>query len=139
MKSIKVKLTVAEAADLFMATRSAIQTSKFAPAIFGFAMALNDKSLLPYYESFDRARLDLAKAHAGKDENGEPIMIVEGENSRFDIKDMAAFNAALAEVRDAEIEVDLMQVDLEKFPEQIAPAIVTGLMPIIKTPDAEAA
>ena len=134
-----MKMKTSDAIILAQAIGMAQMSGKFAPPKFGFALAINATALKSVTEAYDASRIALAKEHAAKDDMGEPVMIEENGSSRFEIPDMAAFNAALKTVQDAEVEVSLMKISLDDFPQEIDPGLVMGLLPIVKAPGADKA
>lgn len=129
---------------------------------FAYTIARNIKSLKPLMESMDKAlaipkefieydklRVDLAKRHADKDENGKPKV----EKNNFVIKDVKAFDEeinALQEkyktvidarqkqldeykvFQDEEVEVEVFPISQMLLPEDITTKELTSIFPIVE-------
>lgn len=127
-----MKMKTIEALALSHAIVSAQTCGKFAAPKFGFVLAVNAKALSPFSEAFEKSRIDLATDRAKKGDDGKPLMIEAAGGTRFDIEDIAGFEAALKTISDTEIEVPLMDLTLADFPAEFNPALIAGLLPIIK-------
>lgn len=101
------------------------------------------------YKSFDDARLELAKSHAVRDEDGNPTV----KNSNFVLLNESKFEAELEELKkehkdavDAreiqlkeyeellktDVSLDLHKIKLDDVPAEITTAEMFGILPIIE-------
>lgn len=131
-----MKMKTGEVLVLANAIAQAQTSGKFAPARFGFILAVNAKEISSVAEAFEKSRIALAEQHAEKDADDKPIMIaVEGTPPHYDIRDMQAFNKELQAVAETQVDVKLMTLTLADFPAEFDPALVAGLLPIVNEPE----
>lgn len=118
------------------------------------------KSLEPYenFQEFEEKRVELAKKHAKEDEEGNPVVIGKGNQSKFDIEDQEAFDKELEKLKEEyqeaiderekqqeefndsmedEIELLLLELKQEDLPEEITANQLSALIPILKTDDSQ--
>ena len=136
---------------------------------FSYAIAKNIRVITPLietlrstikpsekYQEYDEKRVELARNHAKKDENGKPVEMVIGQGSQFIIEDQKSFEADLKKLQndpaykkeiesfdrrasefnkalDGESEkVELHMIEQSDVPEKITPGQLEGIFDIIK-------
>lgn len=111
---------------------------------FAYAVARNLIFLVPLVEqaakleqAFEEQRIELNKAHATKDAQGQPVI----DKGHYVLVDVAAFTAALAPLQKefnddmaAEIDVELHKVAFADVPPGITGDQMASIMPLIKDP-----
>lgn len=160
---MKIKLTNRDVIGLY----NTLDSLNYRGVKFAYTIARNLNSLKPIMNSMDRAlkiptdfaeydkaRVDLARAHADKDpKTGKPV--VEGNN--FVIKEMAAFEKELeglqkkykeaidarqkqldeyATLQDEEVEVDVLTIPQALLPTEISTKELTAIFAIVEPGDA---
>lgn len=87
------------------------------------------KKLHKEFTEFEENRVKLAKKHALKDENGQPVI----ENNKYKFADIESFNAEFKELAETEIEIDFNPVSLEQLGDvKISPIVMMGLEKFIE-------
>lgn len=95
------------------------------PAKLNYWLARTARQLVAEAQTLNETRQEMLKAHAKKDEEGKPIILVdkddEGreipESSRYDLEDEDAYIAAYQAVLDEEIEITMDALKPELFDE----------------------
>jgi hypothetical protein len=107
------------------------------------------------YIEYDKARAELAKTNAVKDEKGNPRIEIEMGQQKYVIADQAKFDKELEELRakhqpaveardrqvkefeellKGEVEIDLYTINPVLLPDTISGAQTDGIMPMIEEP-----
>ncbi len=116
-------------------------------ARWAYALARTGQHLRPEVDAvteaikaFDAQRVALCAEYAAKDEAGEPI-VTDGQ---YQITDPAAFDLALAKLREAEgidgllddqVEVTLHGLRASDIPDNVTPAEISALLPMLVDED----
>lgn len=79
------------------------------PVQLSYAISVNLAKIKPILEVFNEHRMKLVLEHCKKDENGNPLV----EDDCYLFEDVAAWNKAITELNQAEVEVDLTTVPIE--------------------------
>jgi hypothetical protein len=79
------------------------------PVQLSYAISVNLAKIKPILEVFNEHRMKLVLEHCKKDENGNPLV----EDDCYLFEDVAAWNKAIMELNQAEVEVDLTTVPIE--------------------------
>ncbi|WP_411001261.1 hypothetical protein [Paenibacillus sp. TH7-28] len=81
------------------------------------------KILVEREQQFRDEYYELIKEHCRLDEQGNPIVIYEGDYQRYDIKDLNAFNAALLPLLNEEFYVELT-IDRKNMVQSVAQSVL---------------
>ena len=126
-----MKLKLSDALNLAGSINELIAARTPKPTAFAFKIALNAKMLDPVLKSYDEQRQALLMQYAVKGDDGKPALINDG--TAYDLGSNAkAFNDAMIEAQAIEISIKLQTITIDKFPAEIDPIIMMGLMPIIE-------
>lgn len=83
------------------------------PVKIGYAIMRNIEALEKEFSSFEKQRIELCKAYANKDSDGNPVI----KDGAYDIPPVAKedFNNELKELSDEEVDIDIRMVSAEEF------------------------
>jgi hypothetical protein len=105
------------------------------------------------YQEFIQKRVELAIKHSKKDEKGNPVIIFEGKQSRYDIADQVVFDKELETLKEEykeaideqkkkedafneflkeESDFEPYMIDYADIPENITAAQMSGIINLIK-------
>lgn len=78
-----------------------------------YAISRNLSKLLSEFREYDNNREELCKKFARKDKDNNPVLI----DGKYDIPDdsMKEFSDSICELRDTEIEVDILAISVSEF------------------------
>ena len=95
--------------NVLFANLSALANKKL-PVKVSYAVSRNLNKLQSEMEIAERERIKLCEQMAKKDKDGNPIKITENGSEHYDIEDMSALVAAVEELRNTEIDVDIVMI-----------------------------
>lgn len=125
-----MKLKSAEAAELF-GTIARLRAEKVSLGLRGgMVAAMAYKKLQPYVEAFGDQSNDVAKAHAKKDAEGNPVR-PEGNANGIVLDDREGYEKAMREIGAVEIDVSLTTLTTKDLPETLDVDFIAGLAPLI--------
>lgn len=83
------------------------------PVKISYAIMRNIEALEKEFSSFEKQRIELCKAYANKDSDGNPVI----KDGAYDIPDdvKEEFRKELADLSDEEIDIDIRTVSAEEF------------------------
>ena len=83
------------------------------PVKIGYAIMRNIEALEKEFSSFEKQRIELCKAYANKDSDGNPVI----KDGAYDVPDdvKEEFRKELADLSDEEIDIDIRMVSAEEF------------------------
>lgn len=120
-------MKTSDAIRLSMALNAVLSRQERAPAKFGYAVAINARRLAHVAEAFESSRRALIEQFGKRGDDGQLVT----DNETVQLSDPGAFNAAMSDLVAVDVNVDLHTVPIDEFPDELPPALISDLLPIV--------